>query len=891
LHLARVLRLRGLGEDSTRRALTGIDKWLSENLNDLREHLQDGEIAFSLWEDHPVREAFEKRLQDYQAYLDHLDRGSNALAAGDLLLSREEFEQCAALQPDAEEPAEALKEIEKRREACQSYLDLAREKIASRTAEEAQLLIEKAQAFDSSNPAIDDLQRELEQLKELDVRLQELLEEASVHEREYRWTDAISALNQVFRLSSGRIDIRERLKRLEAKKNKRELASQLLQKATNLEARDELREALSASHQAASLAPEWEEAQERRDAIEVRLKVENLRLLGQNDRLLKELVIPALQSRRELSREKLVEKLRQSELLPIDLDAAENLLRSEYQKTLNEKIKQHIQRASILIERAQKYLDADALAQAENEIGRLAELKSGTSRLPSLQTRFEAARKIIEERDTLLEDSRRLLSEKKYQALVDNLSRSELTERHRELREIFATATERLKAGKQWESELIDCRKALAENDILGSYYSLSRILIATAEEELLTLVRKELKPIEERIRAKEAKAAEELPDDMVFIPSGLYFMDTSALRSRIHMPVACAFLDCYAIDRFPVTNRQYGEFLTFMKKSERKIREYYNNDDAPRPKDSTPQGWEEGKYPDDDTPVVGIDWFDAFAYAKWAGKELPSEPQWEKAALWNEDQGQLQRYPWGDKFSNTSCNIAETGIEEPTPVGRFVHGESYYKVHDMYGNVWEWCKDGYTSPYPQKTLGSPLLSVGEILDWSIFCSRLYSETQDGVPSPGKNISKHLSEDIRSLVKKQNSGVPLSEEEKSAVIEALNIVLEKRDFYKKQDYLKVAIPTITQDLLSRQRRNFSTRDIQRLNRLLLEAAYPHEIAKSQEERSPCGPGFGETRVLRGGSWQERDVEIGAQCRTRAFPLVRAPNIGFRCVKPIALNFV
>ena len=125
------------------------------------------------------------------------------------------------------------------------------------------------------------------------------------------------------------------------------------------------------------------------------------------------------------------------------------------------------------------------------------------------------------------------------------------------------------------------------------------------------------------------------------------------------------------------------------------------------------------------------------------------------------------------------------------------------------------------------------LLLMGEIQHWQRFCGRLKSDGAAGVPSPGKRAWEILSTEARDAIEKAAQAKSVSGTLQAVIIDSLNEVLSKPDFYREADFRKAALPPEAKDLLKLDRASLPENKVQRLNRILLESAYPEEIEKSR----------------------------------------------------------
>jgi formylglycine-generating enzyme required for sulfatase activity len=169
----------------------------------------------------------------------------------------------------------------------------------------------------------------------------------------------------------------------------------------------------------------------------------------------------------------------------------------------------------------------------------------------------------------------------------------------------------------------------------------------------------------------------------IVFVPAGEFTMGGDLLPNQ--RPIHTVSLDAFWIDRYEVTNMLFQKCVAAQHcqtpseiYSDRHPNGYYNNPEFA------------------DFPMASVAWADADQYCRWAGKRLPTEAEWEKAARGSD----ARLFPWGNTFDPDRANSAFNLDLVTTAVDSHPTGASPYGAQDMAGNVWEWVADWYDETY-----------------------------------------------------------------------------------------------------------------------------------------------------------------------------------------------
>ncbi|MDH4152268.1 MAG: formylglycine-generating enzyme family protein [Nitrospira sp.] len=225
-----------------------------------------------------------------------------------------------------------------------------------------------------------------------------------------------------------------------------------------------------------------------------------------------------------------------------------------------------------------------------------------------------------------------------------------------------------------------------------------------------------------------ERLATMEVPGGMVVIPDGVFVMGSDPRKDRAagpqEQPQHQVYLDTFKIDRFEVSNVEYLRFVLGTGAD-------------------WPKFWRENPFPEKAAlhPVINVSWYDADAFCRWAGKRLPTEAEWEKAARGVD--GRI--FPWGNEpagwiKSNIAHPGSKRGFKYPplANINRYDKGASPYGVYQMAGNVSEWVSDWFDPEYyrhghDKNPQGPP---TGEL---KVFRGGSWNEDPEVARSAGRN--------------------------------------------------------------------------------------------------------------------------------------------------------
>ena len=216
-------------------------------------------------------------------------------------------------------------------------------------------------------------------------------------------------------------------------------------------------------------------------------------------------------------------------------------------------------------------------------------------------------------------------------------------------------------------------------------------------------------------VRKNKKSIQENKQKEFVKIKGGIFEMGYNGKEFSydIELPEHKTYLEDYEIGIFPITNREY---LEFMNDGGYETYKYWLSDGWEKVKSNnwkSPMYWE--KIDDEwhvrdflgirkinpNEPVCHVSYYEADAYCKWAGKRLPTEAEWEKAACWNETKQEKTIFPWGNNSpTEENCNLLESYHWGCTEIGTYPRGKSPSGCEQMIGDVWEWTSSEFVG-YP----------------------------------------------------------------------------------------------------------------------------------------------------------------------------------------------
>lgn len=289
-----------------------------------------------------------------------------------------------------------------------------------------------------------------------------------------------------------------------------------------------------------------------------------------------------------------------------------------------------------------------------------------------------------------------------------------------------------------------------------------------TKLDSYIAKLEKTLSPVEKKDRrAKRNEATKKIMGDdlklykekwseMVLVPEGKFLMGTEGDEfNEEEMPQHEVYLSSFYMDKYEVTNALYWEFLEYMNNTNDHSKCYFG--EGPN-KDHTPDKWyDDSYYEHPEWPVAKVDWYDAYAFAAWAGKRLPTEAEWEKAARGTDG----RRFPWGNVWEMKNCNAGTVGTLD---VGGYEEGKSVFGVYDVCGSVQEWCQDWHHAMYyknspsrdpkgPQESTNLRVIRGSSLFANNVYQMRVTIRWYDEPHRRNRSVGFRCAKDVEEMKK------------------------------------------------------------------------------------------------------------------------------------------
>lgn len=239
----------------------------------------------------------------------------------------------------------------------------------------------------------------------------------------------------------------------------------------------------------------------------------------------------------------------------------------------------------------------------------------------------------------------------------------------------------------------------------------------------------------------------------MVWIPPGEFTMglpENDLLAEDHEKPLRTVFLSGYWIDVYPVTNARFAGFIADGGYERRECWHAQGWEWRVASGIRQPGQWRLPGWDGPDQPVAGVSWYEADAYARWSGRRLPTDAEWEKAARGTDG----RRYPWGDPWPSGDLANFDSAAGRTTPVGLYTEGVSPYGLHDMAGNVNNWVCDWYWSDFGRHCLTHPTLLNNPVLDDALRKRLRLEQCQEKIDRGGGFATSRVHQEVLGCTRK-----------------------------------------------------------------------------------------------------------------------------------------